>query len=256
MNIERCKIVTCFLAIVGIEILYGVTGYQSEQQVIRQNQSEMVKARERKQSLELQKEKLTDMEEVLQVVTNKKEAMMNKIPDYKAHSQQMAQWMRYIACYDFSNISFELIGSEDDEQPIESIISERYELSFIGKYEEIVEFIENLSASSPMLRICRIDFSNEVQDMEREENKALLERYEEVSEIVQATIELCLYIKDGTHSGQEIYDSDFTINRHNDSLFKWDATNSKQVMAFMQEEEDTTLEGESEEIESKQAIKE
>ena len=251
MNIERCKIVTCFLAIVGIEILYGITGYRSEQQVIRQNQSEMIKARERKQSLELEKEKRTEMEEALLSATKKKEAIMNKIPDYKAHSQQMAQWMRYIACYDFTNISFELIGSEDDEPPIESIINERYELSFIGKYEEIVEFIENLSASSPMLSICRIDFSNEVQDMEREENKAFLKKYEEVSEIVQATIELCLYIKDGTYLGQEIYDSDFTIDRHNDSLFKWEASNSKQVMAFVQEEEDTTLEGESEEIESK-----
>lgn len=250
MNIESWKMVTCFLVIGVLEILYGITGYQSDQQVIRQSQSEMIRAREKKQSLELEKEKRTDMEEALLSVTKKKEAMMNKIPDYKTHSQQMAQWMRYIACYDFSNISFELIGSEDDEQPIESIISERYELSFIGKYEEIVEFIENLSASSPMLRICRIDFSNEVQDIEREENKALLEQYGEVSEIVQATIELCLYIKDGTHLGQEIYDSDFTINRHNDSLFKWDASNSKQVMAFVQEEEDTILEGESEEIES------
>lgn len=255
MNVGRWKLITCFLVIGMLEILYGITRYQSDKQVIWQSQNEMISAKKKKERLEVEKERIADIEKELHEVTTKKQAFMNRIPDYKAHSEQMAEWMRYMSCYDFSNISFQTIENEEDEG-IESIINEHYELCFVGKYDEIVEFIEYLNASNQMLRVCQVDFSNEVQDLEREENKQFLYQYgEDVCEIVQATIELCLYIKDGTYSRQEIYHSDFTIERNKESLFKWSPPNGEKVMALAQEERETVLADESQEGENGPSIK-
>ena len=254
MNVGRWKLIICFLVIGVLEILYGITRYQSDKQVILQSQTEMLRAKHKKESLEIEKESITDIEKELHEVTTKKQAYINRIPDYKAHSEQMAEWMRYMSCYDFSNISFQTIESEEDEG-IESIINEHYELCFVGKYDEIVEFIEYLNASNQMLRICQVDFSNEVQDLEVEENKQFLYQYgEDVSEIVQATIELCFYIKDEMQSKQEIYHSDFTIERNNESLFKWNPTHSDEETVFVQEEMEAVLANESQEGEREQGI--
>lgn len=255
MNVRRWKLVSLILVIGILEILYGITGYQSDQQVILQSQSEMIRIKEKKENLEIQKERITDVEKELLSVAMQKQALMNRIPNYKAHSEQMAELMRYMECYDFSNISYQTVENEENDQSIEHIINERYELCFVGRYDEIVDFIECLNAVNQMLRIERIDLSNEVQDLEREENKPFASQYgEDVSEIVQAVIELCLYIKDGDESRHEIYHSDFTIARNSDSLFEWNQSSGEQTMVLEQEEMDAAVTDEIEEGESKQDI--
>ena len=157
--------------IIILEILYGITGYQSEKQVIGQNREEIKRTQEKIDDLEEQTEKISDIENELVCTKRQKQAFMNRIPDYRAYSKQIAEFLRYLECHEFSNISCQMIENEETLQSIENILMQQYELRFVGKYNEIVNWIEHLNASNQVIHIRQIVMTNEVQDLEKEENK-------------------------------------------------------------------------------------
>lgn len=211
------------IGVIGIEVLYLMTIYQAEKNIIIQSEEEIRLTKLRKKELETNTNQLPEIEKALELATSQKQAILNRIPTYAESSKNEAGLFRYMERNDFMSTEFKTIDIQEDQSQQDDIIQSDYELTFVGRYEDVMGVIEHLNQSYQVINIKGLTISNEVQNLEDEDHLAYYTHYgKDFPEVVQANIQLSMYSRYDALSGeQEVYQPDFDLHTNEESIFKW-----------------------------------
>lgn len=231
---KSSKITLCialFIAMLLGQVVYLFTIYKNDQAYIAANRREIEFIENRIEQLNERVEKLPEIKEELERVTSQKKAILNRIPIFIAESKEGIELFRYMNLNDFVNINFKVITEDyyiDTEEDL--ILNRSYELDFVGRYEEIQNFIDNLNQSYQIINIESLELSNEIQDLTNEKNLSLYYYFgEDFHAVVEATMRLTMYTRQSELGNEEIYQPDLDMT-----------TNREGVFSLTQKEEVTT----------------
>lgn len=207
--------------LIVVEIIYGITGYQSKLNIIHQNREEMSRIQQRKNHFDERKEELPLVENELKRVSMQKQALLSRIPYEKAHSKEIAELARYLDMNHFYDIGMETIEKEDPEEIHEALFLKHYDIHFVGNYHQIIELIDKLNHSYQTVYLEQMTLSNEIQDLEEEENwKYYWADPEHFNEMVKAQISLSFYVRKLLEEPEEIYQPDYHFGQNSGSIFE------------------------------------
>lgn len=233
-KMKSSKITLCialFIAMLLGQVVYLFTIYKNDQAYIAANRREIEFIENRIEQLNERVEKLPEIKEELERVTSQKKAILNRIPIFIAESKEGIELFRYMNLNDFVNINFKVITEDyyiDTEEDL--ILNRSYELDFVGRYEEIQNFIDNLNQSYQIINIESLELSNEIQDLTNEKNLSLYYYFgEDFHAVVEATMRLTMYTRQSELGNEEIYQPDLDMT-----------TNREGVFSLTQKEEVTT----------------
>lgn len=221
---KSSKITLCiaiFIAMLLGQVVYLFTIYKDDKAYIAANRREIKFIEKRIEQLNERVEKLPEMKKELELVTAQKMAILNRIPVFIAESKEGVELFRYMNLNDFVNTSFKVI-TEDHyiNTEDELILNRSYELTFVGRYEEIQDFIDNLNRSYQIINIKSLELSNEIQDLTNERNLPLYHYFgEDLNRVVEATMKLTMYTRQSELRNEEIYQPDLDMRTNREGAF-------------------------------------
>lgn len=221
---KSTKITLCiaiFIAVLLGQVVYLFTIYKGDKACIAVNRREIEFIEKRIDQLNERVEKLPETKKELELVTAQKMAIFNTIPTFVAGSKEGVELFRYMNLNDFVNTSFKVI-TEDNyiDTEDEFILNRSYELSFVGRCEEVQGFIDNLNRSYQIINIKSLELSNEVQDLTNERNLSLYYYFgEDFNRIVETTMKLTMYTRQSELEGEEIYQPDLDMRTNREGAF-------------------------------------
>ena len=239
---KSTKTILCIVAFAMVllaQVVYLFTVYKDDKACIAANRSEISLVEKRVKQLDERAKKLPETKKELELVTAEKMAMLNTIPTFVAGSKEGIELLRYMSINDFKNIGFEAI-TEDNHVSVEDelILSHSYELTFVGRYEEVQSFIDNLNRSYQIINIESLELSNEVQDLTNEKNLSLYYYFgEDFKKIVGATLKLTMYTRQSELDDEEIYQPDLDMRTNIEGAFAFAQKEEVQVSPSMSQEE-------------------
>lgn len=221
---KSTKITLCiaiFIAVLLGQVVYLFTIYKGDKACIAVNRREIEFIEKRIDQLNERVEKLPETKKELELVTAQKMAIFNTIPTFVAGSKEGVELFRYMNLNDFVNTSFKVI-TEDNyiDTEDEFILNRSYELSFVGRCEEVQGFIDNLNRSYQIINIKSLELSNEVQDLTNERNLSFYYYFgEDFNRIVETTMKLTMYTRQSELEGEEIYQPDLDMRTNREGAF-------------------------------------
>lgn len=221
---KSTKITLCiaiFSAVLLGQIVYLFTIYKDDKACIAANRKEIKFIEKHIEQLNESVETLPETKKELEIVTAQKMAIFNTIPTFVAGSKEGVELFRYMNLNDFVNTSFKAITEENYiNTENELILNRSYELNFVGRYEEVQGFIDNLNRSYQIINIKSLELSNEVQDLTNERNLSLYYYFgEDFNRIVEATMKLTMYTRQGDLESEEIYQPDLDMRTNREGAF-------------------------------------
>ena len=236
-SIKNIILTVVVVAVLGIQVAYFMTVYRTEQETIANNKEEIRLTQMRIEELEKRIQKLPETQKELELVSAEKQAILNMLPSYTAISKNTVELFRYMDINDFAETGCKTIEDESYETQ-DGIKRYSYELSFIGRYGEIIEFVNNLNQSYQVTNVQSLVMDNSVQDLQNEENLIYLAHYgEDFPQVVRATLSITMYARyDEEMVEQEIYQPDLELRSNPDSLFAFVQSEEVEEEAVLEDE--------------------
>lgn len=233
-----------FIAILLAQVVYLCIVYKEDKASIVANRSEIRSIEKRIEKLDQSVEKLPETRKELELITTQKMAMLNTIPTFVAGAKEGIELFRYMNINDFADTGFKAITENDNANTEDEMILKRsYELTFVGRYEEVQSFIDNLNRSYQIINIESLELSNEVQDLTNEKNLSYYYYFgEDFDKIVQATIKITMYTRKGDIRDEEIYQPDLDMRTNLDGTFAFIQKEEVQVSPTVNQEENIPVE--------------
>lgn len=239
-SIKNILLTIAVIAILGVEIAYLMTVYRTEQETIAANREEIHLTELRIAELDKRIDQLPETEKELELVSSQKQAILNMLPSYTAVSKNTVELFRYMDLNDFVETGYKTLEAEGNQEEEDGIKRYNYQLSFVGRYEEAIEFVNNLNQSYQVTNVQNLIIENSVQDLENEDNWVYLAYYgEDFPQIVRATIDITMYAReDEAVEEQEIYQPDLELSSNPESLFAFIQSEDLEKPSTLEEEEE------------------
>lgn len=233
-----------FIVVLFVQVVYLFTVYKEDKAYIAANKSEIRFIEKRIEQLDTRVGKLPETRKELEIVTAQKMAIFNTIPTFVAGSKEGIELFRYMKINDFKNTSFKgLIEENKASSEDEIILNRSYALTFVGRYEDVQSFIDNLNRSYQIINIESLELSNEVQDLTNEKNLPLYDYFgEDFNKIVEATLKLTMYTRQSKLEDEEIYQPDLDMRTNLEDIFTFSQKEEIQVSPSVSQEENTSYE--------------
>ena len=217
-------IVLVVLIVVG-QVGYFVTVYSEDKMEIEMVASELESTERYLKQLQERIAMLPETKKELELMTAQKTAMLNTIPLFESDSRQDTEFMRYINLKDFVNISCNQV--ESDEQVVdESIHVSSYELSLVGRYKDVRDFVDTLNASYQIINVTEFAVDNSIQEDATEEggeegevNKLLQHFGADLPQVVDATVKFKVYSRVNEENIDEIYTPGYLMQVNSENIF-------------------------------------
>lgn len=231
-----------FIVVLFVQVVYLFTVYKEDKAYIAANKSEIRFIEKRIEQLDTRVGKLPETRKELEIVTAQKMAIFNTIPTFVAGSKEGIELFRYMKINDFKNTSFKgLIEENKASSEDELILNRSYALTFVGRYEDVQSFIDNLNRSYQIINIESLELSNEVQDLTNEKNLPLYDYFgEDFNKIVEATLKLTMYTRQSKLEDEEIYQPDLDMRTNLEDIFTFSQKEEIQVSPSVSQEENTS----------------
>ena len=220
-SIKNIIFAVVIILLLGGEVYYMMTVYQTEANIIAQNREEIRLTELRIEELEKRVAKLPETEKELELVTNQKQAILNMLPAYTALSKNMAEIFRYLEINDFVDISYKSTENNGTTASLDGIRTYQYNLSFVGPYDEAIAFIHNLNQSYQVINVENLTLDNSVQDPENTENLVYYRHYgDKMPEVIRTSLQVTMYSRyDAEAEKEEIYQPDLRLEINDESIF-------------------------------------
>lgn len=209
------------ITVILLQVSYLLTSYRQDKTYIKTSKNQIQLIKKRIQKLDRGVHTLADDKEELESLMAQNKALFETIPTFISASKETAELLRYMYANDFKKIRLEAITENDTMQLEEQfILGHTYELTFVGRYQEVRDLINHMNQSYQMIHIEGLELSNEVQDMANEQNISLYEVFgEDFYKIVRATLKLTLYTRQNELGDEEIYQPDLDLRVHSERAF-------------------------------------
>ena len=203
-----------FIIIIAIVLFaqaaYLLTVYKDDKNRIASSKEEINSIERRISQLEERVKMLPETQKELDLVTAKKMAMLNTVPTFVASGKEGADLFRYMGLKDFRDSSLKI---EDDEVSTETddlILKSKYELSFVGRYKDVRDFVDSLNASYQIINVQELDIDNAIQEKEGEEVLPYKNHFgADFDQVVTAKLKLTMYTRRSEEAVDEVYQPDF-----------------------------------------------
>ncbi len=192
------------------QIAYLLTVYKDDKTVIANNKAEIDSIERRIAQLEERVKMLPETQKELELVTAKKKAMLNTIPTFVAIGKQDSDLFRYMALKDFMEQGVKAIDDEADTSMEDFILKSKYELTFVGRYKDVRDFVDSLNASYQIINVQAFAIDNAIQEKEGIDALPYKNHFgEDFDQLVTATLKLTMYTRVNEDKVDEIYQPDF-----------------------------------------------
>ena len=192
------------------QIAYLLTVYKDDKTVIANNKAEIESNERRIAQLEERVKMLPETQKELELVTAKKKAMLNTIPTFVAIGKQDSDLFRYMALKDFMEQGVKAIDDEADTSMEDFILKSKYELTFVGRYKDVRDFVDSLNASYQIINVQAFAIDNAIQEKEGIDALPYKNHFgEDFDQLVTATLKLTMYTRVNEDKVDEIYQPDF-----------------------------------------------
>lgn len=215
--------IVVIVALIVLQIGYMLTIYKDEQQVISANKGEIKLMEKRIQQLEERVKMLPETEKELALVTAQKVAMLNTIPDFEAASKEGAELIRYMKRKDFANIGFEAVTEEAtaSANADADVLKRIYELTFVGRYKDVIDFVDSLNKSYQIINSNSFEMNNELQSENSEITAYYKAHYgEDFDQLVTSKLKITIYTRPSEQQTDEIYQPNLDSRRVEGSSFR------------------------------------
>ncbi len=219
-----------FIVLVGLiaagQVGYFVKVYSQDKMEIQSVASELESTERYLKQLQERVAMLPETKKELELMTAQKTAMLNTIPLFESDSRQDSEFMRYIRLKDVIDISCNQV--ESAEQVVdESIHVSNYELSFVGRYKDVRDFVDTLNASYQIINVSELTVDNAIQDEAREKNseEGKLNKLKQhfgadLPQVVDATIKFKIYSRVNGEDLDEIYTPSYLMQVNSENIFE------------------------------------
>ena len=192
------------------QVAYLLTVYKDDKTVIANNKAEIDSIERRIAQLEERVKMLPETQKELELVTAKKMAMLNTIPTFIANSKQSSDLFRYMGLKNFMKQGVKVIDDEADTSVDDLILKSKYELSFVGRYKDVRDFVDSLNASYQIINVQAFALDNAIQEKEGIDALPYKNHFgEDFDQLVTATLKLTMYTRVDENKADEIYQPDF-----------------------------------------------
>ena len=192
------------------QVAYLLTVYKDDKTVIANNKAEIDSIERRIAQLEERVKMLPETQKELELVTAKKKAMLNTIPTFVAIGKQDSDLFRYMTLKDFVEPGVKAIDDEADTSVDDLILKSKYELTFVGRYKDVRDFVDSLNASYQIINMQAFAIDNAIQEKEGIDALPYKNHFgEDFDQLVTATLKLTMYTRVDENKADEIYQPDF-----------------------------------------------
>ena len=192
------------------QVAYLLTVYKDDKTVIANNKAEIDSIERRIAQLEERVKMLPETQKELELVTAKKKAMLNTIPTFVAIGKQDSDLFRYMTLKDFVERGVKAIDDEADTSVDDLILKSKYELTFVGRYKDVRDFVDSLNASYQIINMQAFAIDNAIQEKEGIDALPYKNHFgEDFDQLVTATLKLTMYTRVDENKADEIYQPDF-----------------------------------------------
>ena len=232
-----------FIIVIFAQVVYLLTIYKEDKMCIAANRRAIRSIETRIKHLDECVEKLPETKNELEQVASQKMAILNTIPTFVAGSKEGIELFRYMSINDFANVGFKAIIEENNANNEDELILKRsYELTFVGRYEEVQSFIDNLNRSYQIINIESLELSNEVQDLTNGKNLSLYEYFgEDFKKLVEVKLKLTMYTRQSDSEDEEIYQPDLDMRTNLEGAFAFIQKEETQISSFVSQEENAPV---------------
>ena len=232
-----------FIIVIFAQVVYLLTVYKEDKMCIAANRRAIKSIENRIKQLDECAEKLPETKNELEQIASQKMAMLNTIPTFVAGSKEGIELFRYMSINDFVNVGFKAIIEENNANNEDELILKRsYELTFVGRYEEVQSFIDNLNRSYQIINIESLELSNEVQDLTNGKNLSLYEYFgEDFKKLVEVKLKLTMYTRQSDSEDEEIYQPDLDMRTNLEGAFAFIQKEETQISSFVSQEENAPV---------------
>ena len=232
-----------FIIVIFAQVVYLLTVYKEDKMCIAANRRAIKSIENRIKQLDECVEKLPETKNELEQIASQKMAMLNTIPTFVAGSKEGIELFRYMSINDFANVGFKVITEENNANNEDELILKRsYELTFVGRYEEVQSFIDNLNRSYQIINIESLELSNEVQDLTNGKNLSLYEYFgEDFKKLVEVKLKLTMYTRQSDSEDEEIYQPDLDMRTNLEGIFAFIQKEETQISSFVSQEENAPV---------------
>ena len=228
-NTKNIIFVVIILLVVVGQIGYFVTEYSEDKQRIQDTSSELESTERYLKQLQERVAMLPETKKELELMTTQKTALLNTIPLFESDSRQDAEFMRYVSLKDFIDVDWH--QTNGDEQVVdESIHTSNYEVSFIGRYKDVRDFVDSLNGSYQVINVTEFTIDNSIQEEakveeqseagKKEKNRIKDHFGDDVSQVVNANIKFKIYSRVNDEEIDEIYTPEYSMQVNSEGVFE------------------------------------
>lgn len=209
-SIKNIFFATIVVLIFVAQIAYLLTVYKDDKTVIANSKQEINSIERRITQLEERVKMLPETQKELELVTAKKMAMLNTIPTFVASGKEGSDLFRYMGLKDFMDQGIKIVDDEADTSMDDLILKSKYELTFVGRYKDVRDFVDSLNASYQIINVQEFVLDNAIQEKEGEEALPYKNHFGvDFDQIVTATLKLTMYTRINENKVDEIYQPGF-----------------------------------------------
>lgn len=227
--------------VIGAQAGYLITVFKDDKAKIASGREEIASIERRIEQLEERVRMLPETQKELELVTAKKMAMLNTVPTFTANGKEGSDLFRYMGLKDFMDMS---IKGEDDSAQVnadEIISKSKYELSFVGRYKDVRDFVDSLNASYQVINIQEFSVDNAIQDKDGEEALPYIYHFgEDIDQVVEAKVKLTMYTRVSDDKIDEIYQPNYDVRVTTEDNFKRIKKADNEVSPSVSQDEPTT----------------
>ena len=239
-SIKNILFAVIVVVIFGAQIAYLLTVYKDDKTGIANNKAEISSIERRIAQLEERVKMLPETQKELELVTAKKMAMLNTIPTFVAGGKENSDILRYMGLKDFVNQGFKLINDEADTSMDDLILKSKYELTFVGRYKDVRDFVDSLNASYQIINVQAFAIDNAIQEKEGIDALPYKNHFgEDFDQLVTATLKLTMYTRVNEDKVDEIYQPDFDGRITVENNFKRVKKSGQEVSPSVSQDEPT-----------------
>lgn len=220
------------------QVAYLLTVYKDDKTVIANNKAEIDSIERRIAQLEERVKMLPETQKELELVTAKKMAMLNTIPTFIANSKESSDLFRYMGLKDFMKRGVKVIDDEADTSVDDLILKSKYELTFVGRYKDVRDFVDSLNASYQIINVQAFALDNAIQEKEGVDALPYKNHFgEDFDQLVTATLKLTMYTRVDENKADEIYQPDFDGRINAENNFKRVKKSGQEVSPSVSQDE-------------------
>ena len=208
-SIKNVIFVIIIAIVLFAQAAYLLTVFKDDKARIASSKDEISSIERRISQLEERVKMLPETQKELDLVTAKKMAMLNTVPTFVANGKEGSDLFRYMGLKDFMDASLKIEDDESSSETDELILKSKYELSFVGRYKDVRDFVDSLNASYQIINVQELDIDNTIQEKEGEEVLPYKNHFgAEFDQVVTAKLKLTMYTRRDEIAVDEIYQPD------------------------------------------------